>query len=183
MTDANQEVPSCGESILDVGPLDKTPGANQTATGAQFVAPPHGSFEGGLPLPAGDYRVIVRGDFILAANPQADGTVNAALDANHIGRGLPLRCPTGDGIQGGTFESWFRVEKPTDPTVHDVNLASRTALVAVKGIGPAMAKKIEAERRKRPFSDIADFRARVKPTRQEWKLMKDSVSVMPSPFR
>lgn len=59
---------------------------------------------------AGIYRVEVHGDFVLGSAQIAlpDGRkVNPGLDANHLGPGLPTRCPTGDGAEGGLFESWF----------------------------------------------------------------------------
>ena len=72
----------------------------------------------------GEYRVIIKGDFILGEKEIGlpDGRfVHPALDADHLGPGLrgpggvpsdippglTPRCPTGDGIEGGTFESWF----------------------------------------------------------------------------
>ena len=47
-------------------------------------------------------------------------TLHPALDADHLApgllnpgsapiAGLPRRCPTGNGTEGGTFESWFSV--------------------------------------------------------------------------
>jgi hypothetical protein len=65
------------------------------------------------PVP-GDYLVVLRGDMILTFDPfpRPDGSkMPLALDGNHLGPGLPKRCPTGDGIEGGRFESWFSVEK------------------------------------------------------------------------
>lgn len=64
------------------------------------------------------YRVVVKGDFILGEKEITlpDGTtVHPALDANHLGPGLlqfPAkgRCPTGDMVEGGTFESWFEIK-------------------------------------------------------------------------
>ncbi len=60
-----------------------------------------------------DYRVVIRGDAILAIDetvPRLDGTTGPrALDGNHLGPGLPTRCPTGDYIEGGAFESWFTI--------------------------------------------------------------------------
>jgi DNA-binding beta-propeller fold protein YncE len=54
-------------------------------------------------LPPGEMRVIVRGDFI------RDGTAKQrAVDGDHLPPWLPTR-PTGDGIEGGTFESWFTI--------------------------------------------------------------------------
>lgn len=46
-----------------------------------------------------EYRVIIKGDFI------RDGDWRA-VDANHLPGWLPNRV-TGDGVEGGTFESWF----------------------------------------------------------------------------
>lgn len=46
-------------------------------------------------------RICVKGDFI------RDTTADEhALDGNHLPPWLPKR-PTGDGVEGGTFESWF----------------------------------------------------------------------------
>jgi hypothetical protein len=45
--------------------------------------------------------VIVKGDFIR----DKDGR---ALDADHLPKWLPNR-KTGDGVEGGTFESWIIV--------------------------------------------------------------------------
>jgi competence protein ComEA len=44
----------------------------------------------------------------------------------------------------------------------DANVATTEQLRTIKGIGPAMAERIVQERRKGPFKDLADFRARVK---------------------
>jgi DNA-binding beta-propeller fold protein YncE len=49
---------------------------------------------------AGNYRVLVKGDFIRDENDKA-------VDADHLPKWLPAR-KTGDGVAGGTFESWFR---------------------------------------------------------------------------
>jgi hypothetical protein len=46
-------------------------------------------------------RVLVKGDFIRDAS-----TNHYAIDADHLPGWLPTR-PTGDGIEGGTFESWI----------------------------------------------------------------------------
>ena len=53
------------------------------------------------------------GDFVLGEKQITlpDGrTVNAAVDADHMGPGVPLRCPSGDGVEGGTFRSWFHID-------------------------------------------------------------------------
>lgn len=55
-----------------------------------------------------EYMVILRGDFIMS--DPGDGTPARALDANFIGGELP----SGNGIQGDDFVSWFTVELPSD---------------------------------------------------------------------
>ena len=49
----------------------------------------------------GRYRVVVKGDFIR-------DELLRGVDANHLPEWLPSRR-TGDGVEGGTFESWFQV--------------------------------------------------------------------------
>jgi hypothetical protein len=46
-------------------------------------------------------RIVVKGDFIRDASAN-----HYAIDGDHLPPWLPNR-PTGDGIEGGTFESWF----------------------------------------------------------------------------
>jgi len=46
-------------------------------------------------------RVLVRGDFVREATEK-----QRAIDADHLPPWVPARL-TGDGIEGGTFESWF----------------------------------------------------------------------------
>ncbi len=103
VTGAN--LPQCGQEIVGFQPL----GSGQQATGALFR---HMKGSSPTPLTKGDYRVIVRGDLILGTQKMflANGTTDhPALDANHLGPGLSKRCPTGDGIEGGAFESWFTI--------------------------------------------------------------------------
>lgn len=82
------------------------------------------------PWPAGVYRVVIEGNFILGEreievpdplDPAKRIKVHPALDAEHFAPGLsrdtgdpppPLlrrRCPTGDGLEGGRFVSWFEL--------------------------------------------------------------------------
>lgn len=68
------------------------PGA-ELVTAVQFV--PAGGFA------LGDYRVAVIGDLVRDEKGRA-------VDANHLPPWLPKR-PTGDGVPGGAFESWFEV--------------------------------------------------------------------------
>jgi len=57
-----------------------------------------------LKPPPGEIRVVLKGDFI------RDGTAKQhAVDGDHLPPWLPKR-PTGDGIEGGTFESWFTIK-------------------------------------------------------------------------
>jgi len=55
-----------------------------------------------------EYRVLLIGDFI------RDAKNEKGIDADHLPPWLPKR-PTGDGIEGGTFESWFIVGSPVIP--------------------------------------------------------------------
>jgi hypothetical protein len=47
------------------------------------------------------YRVIVKGDYI------RDKSKKRAIDADNLPAFWALGGKTGDGIEGGTFESWF----------------------------------------------------------------------------
>jgi hypothetical protein len=47
-----------------------------------------------------EYRVLLKGNLI------RDAKNEKGIDADHLPPWLPTR-PTGDGIEGGTFESWF----------------------------------------------------------------------------
>ena len=53
-----------------------------------------------LEMPNKTIRICLKGDFV------RDTKKERALDGNHLPPWLPKR-PTGDGIEGGTFESWF----------------------------------------------------------------------------
>jgi competence ComEA-like helix-hairpin-helix protein len=111
---------------------------------------------------SGDYLVVLKGDFILGEEmiTLPDGReVHPALDADHLAPGLlgpggvpprpglAQRCPTGDWVEGGTFESWFTIV--TRRT--NINTASFEALVRLPGIGPELADAIIANR---PFVSV-----------------------------
>ncbi|HLJ46303.1 MAG TPA: hypothetical protein VKU01_09865 [Bryobacteraceae bacterium] len=81
-----------GTGTCDIAIDPNPPGA--TAIGAQFL-PASGV------LQAGDYRVILKGDFVRDVKL-------ISVDADHLAPWLP-NAPTGDLIAGGTFESWFTV--------------------------------------------------------------------------
>jgi hypothetical protein len=51
-------------------------------------------------------RVVVKGDFIRDATSQ-----QRAIDGDHLPPWLPAQR-TGDGIEGGTFESWILIQYP-----------------------------------------------------------------------
>src|SRR4051794_7495333 len=73
--------------------FDETNDLNAAVNGAQFR--PGEGFVANQ-----EYRVLVKGDFI------RDARNGKGIDANHLSPWLPKR-PTGDGTEGGTFESWF----------------------------------------------------------------------------
>jgi hypothetical protein len=173
----------CGHRITDFRPLSPDERmTNQPATGVLFES----AF--GSTWPEGIYKVIVKGDFILAHQPDPNaqlpggGPLHRALDANHLGPGLPRRCPTGDGVEGGTFESWFEIRPDNQgPNVRvvDPNRATVEELRGVRGIGEASAERIVAERERRLFRDPDDFRERVRPDARNWTLMRDFLSFEP----
>jgi DNA-binding beta-propeller fold protein YncE len=49
-------------------------------------------------------HLLIKGDFIRDSSPKQRG-----LDGNHLPPWVPKR-PSGDGIEGGTFESWFTLK-------------------------------------------------------------------------
>ncbi len=59
------------------------------------------------PLRPGEYRLVLKGDMV------RDELCRAA-DANHLPPWLPERH-TGDWVEGGTFESWFRIGQKGEP--------------------------------------------------------------------
>jgi hypothetical protein len=73
--------------------FDEIADPNATVNGAQFRPGP------GF-LPNQEYRVLLKGDFI------RDAKNEKGIDADHLPPWLPTR-PTGNGTEGGTFESWF----------------------------------------------------------------------------
>jgi hypothetical protein len=70
------------------------PPSSGLVNGAQFV--PLSQLSSGV-----IYRVVLKGDFIRDEK-------HRGVDADHLPPWFPARrYHTGDGVQGGTFESWF----------------------------------------------------------------------------
>jgi hypothetical protein len=88
---------ACPQLIPDEGAFYSD--ADEFVNGASFL--PETGFH-----PGEVYRVILKGDLIRA---DAGDGVWRSLDGNHLYPWVPAR-PSGDGIEGGTFESWFRVK-------------------------------------------------------------------------
>ena len=76
----------------------------------------------------GRYTIVVNGDLLLGTGViERNGVkVNPAVDADSLAPSLSApggwspkqppslnqrRCPSGDGVEGGTFVSWFEVRK------------------------------------------------------------------------
>jgi DNA-binding beta-propeller fold protein YncE len=86
-----------------------TPQPTETiVNGIQFLPP------AGTTFSSGTYRVVVKGNFII------DAATKKAVDADHLPPWFsnppqPFHTgdyTTGDGVEGGTFESWFRIAGP-----------------------------------------------------------------------
>lgn len=84
------------ESDCKISEFETVPDPNDFVNGALFI--PSNRF-----LPDFEYRVVIKGDYIRDENDRA-------LDADHLPQWLPNR-PTGDGVEGGTFESWFMLKQ------------------------------------------------------------------------
>jgi DNA-binding beta-propeller fold protein YncE len=138
----------CDMKIKDIGGIPP-------ATGARFQ--PVGPLEAWRD---GEYLVVVKGDFILGEKEIVlpDGRkVNPALDANHLGPGLPKRCPTGNGTEGGDFESWFtiKVQGEIRGSIGKLNNANVDDLVA-SGIKENIANAIVSHREEHGLFESLD---------------------------
>jgi DNA-binding beta-propeller fold protein YncE len=65
-----------------------------------------------MDLRPGDYRVVLKGDFVEDARKNASGQfiTGKAVDGDHLPPWVP-QVKSGDQIQGGTFESWFTIKQ------------------------------------------------------------------------
>ena len=113
--------PACGATSAPPAPgNDITSG---DAIGVR-VRPRNAANTAAFQVVDGFYRVELIGDAILGATQitlPSGQEVYPALDANHLGPGVngkvalagggtvPSRCPTGDGVEGGVFLSWFEI--------------------------------------------------------------------------
>lgn len=94
-----------------------------------------------------DFRSVVR----LRASKQAWEAV--VLDM--VARGAPLMIEDADAITGYLSE----VFGPKAPPLVDVNTATRDELVKLPGMTPALADRVEAHRKEKPFSSREEVRA------------------------
>lgn len=126
------------------------PGATTLVTGAQFLPDP-------IFVP-GVYRVVIHGDYIRDDRDHRDPPEQArAVDANHLPPWLPKRPATGDGVEGGTFVSWFIVTENTAPHRVALNTATIDELKTLPGIGEALARRIINTRAEAPFTRVEDL--------------------------
>lgn len=119
-------------SIVDVVTDDDAP-----ANGALFLLPASQNLQVRF---SGLNRVEIQGDFIRDVQGRA-------LDADHLPDWLPAR-PTGDGVPGGLFESYFSFEQPGRPSI---NLVGADDLAAFEGVSRPLARRIVARREERGF--------------------------------
>jgi hypothetical protein len=119
-----------------------------------------------------EFWVILRGDFVL------DFGDGRAIAADFVRAELPTGyrpAGSGFGVQGGTFESWFLPLQPDQRRVNP-NIADRTRLMAVRGIGRATADRILAERERGPFASPQDFKDRAGVPRAVWMRIRDLIN-------
>jgi hypothetical protein len=114
--------------IVDIDGIAANP--DELVNGAQFLPQPTAISH----APAGLYRVFLKGDLV---RDQRD----LAVDANHLPTWLPNRI-TGDGVEGGVFESWFRLDRQQIR----INFATNAELRALPAIGRVLAERIVANR-------------------------------------
>jgi len=130
-----------------------------------------------------------------------DGVLDGENIGGRIGRNEarppPIaggKNPSGDLAQGGRFESWFFV-KPTGDVEHDAalppaaiagapggmaaagfinpNFASVDTLRGVRGVSPALARRIVDSRGETPFTGVADLRQRARISDREWQALSE----------
>jgi hypothetical protein len=90
-----------GTATIDMTSITNPTAANPPNAIQLVPVPPAGAAQ-----QAGILRVVVNGDFI--SSKDSKGVIRGA-DIDHLPGWLPKRL-TGDGIEGGVFVSWFRLE-------------------------------------------------------------------------
>jgi hypothetical protein len=95
------------ERDCEISSFNEIEDPKAAVNGAQFRPQPRDVAEPPLG-PVREFRVLLKGDFI------RDAKNGKGIDADHLPPWLPKR-PTGDGTEGGTFESWFVVGAPQAP--------------------------------------------------------------------
>ena len=104
--------------------------------------------------PLRKFWIEICGDLIRARHKNGD---LRGLDANHLPKWVPARA-TGDGVEGGTFKSWFRVGgSPNEPSVVNIRRATVAELTSLPGVSPAVARSIIAFRRTRTLNRAEDL--------------------------
>lgn len=214
----------CG-TVMDLGAGGATPHTGESFASAWAFIPPPELFTDPLPvnlianawnmfLKTGDpqdlpcLRIVLSGDFIYSPNPiTGNYDESRMLDGNNIGgqvgvlrtRGLPFPAspmnPSGDMVEGGTFEGWFFFQPPKErlaignieggldvavfgrPALIRVNQAPAADLQQLPGITAAIAKKIIAQRERQPFSCVEDFQSRVGLSADAMSKLADQIAV------
>lgn len=154
--DRRSEPLAPGERIdpnrAEEGELDRLQGIGP-ATAAAIVA----ARDSGLVFRRPDDLLAVRG-----IGPALVGRIADALDLSSPPAGRPRRgaaSPGGRvrGSAGAALRGSARPARPSPPGPVDVNRAGVDELQRLPGIGPALAERIVAERRVRPFASVDDL--------------------------
>lgn len=103
---------------------------------------------------AHQFKVEIHGDLIRARHKNEEWR---GLDADHLPPWRPTKeTPTGDGIEGGTFVSWFKLSD--ESSRRSINTATAEDLVTI-GIPESITERIVAARSRAPFTRWENVRA------------------------
>ncbi len=119
-------------------------------------------------------RITLSGNFVYAGPNYAESGV---LDGDNIGGQVGLnqarggsitggKNPSGDMVEGGTFESWFYLQAPAGYSVPiggltHLNQATAAQLQKLPGVDEALATKIVEERKANKFVSLGDLQKRL----------------------
>jgi len=167
-TPNTHETPASAWAFIPYSEFWLTLGKLNIWTAASYQNPPWQA----LDLPC--VRVTLSGDFVYTKGAFAE---SGMLDGDNIGgmvgnptypRPGPItggKNPSGDMVEGGNFESWFYLQPPPSDsgslTHLNVNNASSSDLQTLPGVDATLAKKILAERKKTPFTNLVDLQNRL----------------------